>query len=82
MITPLGLQDQLLGIVAAKEDPELEENKNKLILESAENKRLLKEIEDRILEVLSSSEVSLTFIEFITFFVRKHILHRVNKIKL
>ncbi|KAG8190244.1 hypothetical protein JTE90_001328 [Oedothorax gibbosus] len=56
MITPLGLQDQLLGIVAAKEDPELEENKNKLILESAENKRLLKEIEDRILEVLSSSE--------------------------
>ncbi|GFX52644.1 dynein heavy chain 3, axonemal [Trichonephila clavipes] len=57
MITPLGLQDQLLGIVAAKEDPQLEENKNKLILESAENKRLLKEIEDRILEVLSSSEV-------------------------
>ncbi|GFQ95725.1 dynein heavy chain 3, axonemal [Trichonephila clavata] len=56
MITPLGLQDQLLGIVAAKEDPQLEENKNKLILESAENKRLLKEIEDRILEVLSSSE--------------------------
>ncbi|XP_055941760.1 dynein axonemal heavy chain 3-like [Argiope bruennichi] len=56
MITPLGLQDQLLGIVAAKEDPNLEENKNKLILESAENKRLLKEIEDRILEVLSSSE--------------------------
>ncbi|GIY63283.1 dynein heavy chain 3, axonemal [Caerostris darwini] len=56
MITPLGLQDQLLGIVAAKEDPLLEENKNKLILESAENKRLLKEIEDRILEVLSSSE--------------------------
>ncbi|GIY22668.1 dynein heavy chain 3, axonemal [Caerostris extrusa] len=56
MITPLGLQDQLLGIVAAKEDPLLEENKNRLILESAENKRLLKEIEDRILEVLSSSE--------------------------
>ncbi|XP_071037846.1 dynein axonemal heavy chain 3 [Parasteatoda tepidariorum] len=56
MITPLGLQDQLLGIVAAKEDPQLEENKNKLILESADNKRQLKEIEDRILEVLSSSE--------------------------
>ncbi|XP_035226897.1 dynein heavy chain 3, axonemal-like isoform X2 [Stegodyphus dumicola] len=56
MITPLGLQDQLLGIVAAKENPALEESKNKLILESAENKRQLKEIEDRILEVLSSSE--------------------------
>ncbi|XP_033109939.1 dynein heavy chain 3, axonemal-like isoform X2 [Anneissia japonica] len=56
MITPLGLQDQLLGIVAAKEKPELEEKKNQLILESAENKRQLKEIEDKILKVLSSSE--------------------------
>ena len=56
MITPLGLQDQLLGIVAAKEKPELEEKKNQLILESAANKKQLKEIEDKILEVLSSSE--------------------------
>ncbi|XP_071813132.1 dynein axonemal heavy chain 3-like isoform X2 [Apostichopus japonicus] len=56
MITPLGLQDQLLGIVAAKEKPELEEKKNQLILESAENKKQLKEIEDKILQVLSSSE--------------------------
>ncbi|XP_031243962.1 dynein heavy chain 3, axonemal [Mastomys coucha] len=56
MITPLGLQDQLLGIVAAREKPELEEKKNKLILESAENKKQLKEIEDKILEVLSLSE--------------------------
>lgn len=56
MITPLGLEDQLLGIVAAKEKPELEEKKNMLILESAQNKKQLKEIEDKILEVLSSSE--------------------------
>ncbi|CAI5792110.1 dynein heavy chain 3, axonemal [Podarcis lilfordi] len=56
MITPLGLQDQLLGIVAAKEKPELEEKKNKLIVESAANKKQLKEIEDKILEVLSKSE--------------------------
>ncbi|XP_048576009.1 dynein axonemal heavy chain 3 isoform X2 [Nematostella vectensis] len=56
MITPLGLEDQLLGIVAAKEKPELEEKKNELILESAHNKKQLKEIEDKILEVLSSSE--------------------------
>lgn len=56
MITPLGLQDQLLGIVAAKEKPELEEKKNKLIVESAKNKKQLKEIEDRILEILSLSE--------------------------
>ncbi|XP_064448835.1 dynein axonemal heavy chain 3 [Mirounga angustirostris] len=56
MITPLGLQDQLLGIVAAKEKPELEEKKNELIVESAKNKKQLKEIEDKILEVLSLSE--------------------------
>lgn len=57
MITPQGLQDQLLGIVAAKEKPELEEKKNELIVESAENQKQLKEIEDKILEVLSTSEV-------------------------
>ncbi|XP_046326217.1 dynein axonemal heavy chain 3-like [Haliotis rufescens] len=56
MITPQGLEDQLLGIVAAKEKPELEEKKNQLILESAANKKQLKEIEDKILEVLSSSQ--------------------------
>ncbi|XP_041362756.1 dynein heavy chain 3, axonemal-like isoform X2 [Gigantopelta aegis] len=55
MITPQGLEDQLLGIVAAKEKPELEEKKNELIIESADNKKQLKEIEDKILEVLSSS---------------------------
>ncbi|XP_059164025.1 dynein axonemal heavy chain 7-like isoform X1 [Physella acuta] len=56
MITPEGLEDQLLGIVVAKERPELEEEKNQLILQSAANKKQLKEIEDKILEVLSSSE--------------------------
>ena len=58
MITPIGLDNQLLGIVAAKEKPELEEQKNVLIIESAKNKRQLKEIEDKILEVLSESEVN------------------------
>lgn len=62
MITPQGLQDQLLGIVAAKEKPDLEEKKNQLILESAANKKQLKEIEDKILEVLSSSQVRLFFV--------------------
>lgn len=56
MITPLGLQDQLLSIIAAKEKPELEEKKNQLILESAANSKQLKEIEDEILEVLSSCQ--------------------------
>jgi len=56
MITPEGLQDQLLGILAAEEKPELEEKKNKLIVEGANNKKQLKEIEDKILKVLSSSQ--------------------------
>lgn len=56
MITQQGLQDQLLGIVVAKDRPELEEKKNELIIESAANKRMLKEIEDKILEILSTSE--------------------------
>jgi dynein heavy chain, axonemal len=54
MITQDGLQDQLLGIVVAQERPELEEEKNALILQGAENKRRLKETEDKILEVLSA----------------------------
>ena len=56
MITPAGLEDQLLGIVVAKERPDLEEEKARLVLESAANKKQLKEIEDQILEVLASAE--------------------------
>ena len=56
MITPEGLEDQLLGILVMKEKPELEEEKNRLITEGAANKRQLREIEDKILLVLSSSE--------------------------
>ncbi|GIX90742.1 dynein heavy chain 7, axonemal [Caerostris extrusa] len=41
MITPAGLEDQLLGIVVAREKPELEEQKNNLLLQGAENKRCL-----------------------------------------
>uniref|UniRef100_A0A8C8BVI3 Dynein axonemal heavy chain 12 n=1 Tax=Otus sunia TaxID=257818 RepID=A0A8C8BVI3_9STRI len=56
MITPEGLEDQLLGIVVAKERSELEEERNALILQSAANKKHLKEIEKKILETLHSSE--------------------------
>jgi hypothetical protein len=44
------------GIVVAKEKPDLETKKNELIIESANNKKILKETEDKILEVLSSSQ--------------------------
>lgn len=35
----------------AKERPDLEEQRNELVVQSADNKRRLKEIEDKILEV-------------------------------
>lgn len=54
VITPQGLQDQLLGIVVAQDRPELELKKNQLIVEGANNKRTLKEIEDQILEVFDN----------------------------
>lgn len=34
-ITPTGLEDQLLGVVVAKERPDLEEDKAKLIVQGA-----------------------------------------------
>jgi dynein heavy chain len=56
MITSEGLSDQLLGILVKMEKPELEEEREKLIIEGAENKKLLFEIEEKILEVLSSNK--------------------------
>ena len=41
MITAVGLQDQLLGIVVAKERPDLEAEKNQLIIQGAENKNFV-----------------------------------------
>lgn len=55
-ITPVGLSDQLLGTVVKEERPDWEEEKNKLIVSGAENKRALKEIEDRILKLMSGSD--------------------------
>lgn len=48
----------MLGIVVAEERPDLEEAKNQLIVSNAKMKQELKEIEDKILERLSSSEGS------------------------
>jgi hypothetical protein len=55
MITYEGLSDQLLGIVVEKENPELQLKKEQLVIESAQNKNKLEEIEDQILKVLSNS---------------------------
>lgn len=45
VITRTGLEDQLLGAVVARERPELEEEKARLVTTGAENARQLKEIE-------------------------------------
>lgn len=55
-LTPEGLTDQLLGIVVAKERPELQELREKLVFESASNKAQLKNVEDGILNILSESK--------------------------
>lgn len=56
LITPNGLQDQLLGIVTKKEMPVLESEFEALVLQSINNKKTLQEIEDKILEVFNKSK--------------------------
>lgn len=56
-ITPMGLQDQMLGIVVAKENPAMEQKKNELLVQSAAMKKQLKDIEDQILRLLADSQV-------------------------
>ena len=53
-----GLEDQLLALVVAEERPDLEDAKNQLIVSNAKMREELKEIEDKILQKLSSSEGS------------------------
>jgi len=53
MITPEGLEDQLLGFVVSRERPDLEDQKNKLIVESAANRKKLSDIENEILHILN-----------------------------
>jgi len=56
MVTQDGLQDQMLGILVSKEEPEVEKKRVNLVIESAQSKAQLKEIEDKILELLSASK--------------------------
>eukprot|EP01062_Namystynia_karyoxenos_P076714 TRINITY_DN7573_c0_g3_i1.p1 TRINITY_DN7573_c0_g3~~TRINITY_DN7573_c0_g3_i1.p1 ORF type:complete len:4614 (+),score=1785.85 TRINITY_DN7573_c0_g3_i1:132-13973(+) len=54
MITPIGLQDQLVQRIVQFEDRDLEEKKQKNVRLGAQNKAKLKTMEDRILEHLSA----------------------------
>ncbi|XP_030635110.1 dynein heavy chain 2, axonemal [Chanos chanos] len=54
-----GLEAQLLGIVVRKERPELEEQKDSLVINIASGKRKLQELEDEILRLLNEATGSL-----------------------
>lgn len=54
-VTPMGLEDQLLVDVVKYEQPELEQQKDTLIVQLADFKRQLQEIEDKILGLVSSA---------------------------
>jgi dynein heavy chain, axonemal len=56
MITEQGLREQLLATVVIQERPDLQEKKESLIIESANNRDALHNVETKILHVLSSSE--------------------------
>eukprot|EP00818_Percolomonas_sp_WS_P004750 CAMPEP_0117444502 /NCGR_PEP_ID=MMETSP0759-20121206/5277_1 /TAXON_ID=63605 /ORGANISM="Percolomonas cosmopolitus, Strain WS" /LENGTH=4349 /DNA_ID=CAMNT_0005236577 /DNA_START=155 /DNA_END=13203 /DNA_ORIENTATION=- len=56
MITPQGLNDQLLGIVVAKDKAYLEKKKNEIVSQTAENQKTLETTEKEILDLLADSE--------------------------
>ena len=56
MATSEGLEDQMQGIVVAREEAKLEALRERLVLEDAENKGALKAIEDKILHLLKNAE--------------------------
>lgn len=56
VLTKDGLDDQLLGIVVAKERPDLQEKREKLIVQGAQNRAALKQTEDDILRTLQETK--------------------------
>lgn len=54
-ITPSGLEDQLLGVVVSEERPDLAEKKSALVVNNAQMKKTLADIENTILFMLSNS---------------------------
>uniref|UniRef100_A0A0X3Q3S3 Dynein heavy chain 10 n=1 Tax=Schistocephalus solidus TaxID=70667 RepID=A0A0X3Q3S3_SCHSO len=54
-VTLKGLEDQLLSVIVKNERQALEEQRERLILETSENKQLLKDLEDSLLRELATS---------------------------
>lgn len=55
VVTLKGLEDQLLSVIMGFERKELEEQRERLIQETSDNKNLLKDLEDSLLRELTSS---------------------------
>ena len=55
-VTLNGLEDQLLSVIVKFERKELEEQRERLIQETFDNKRLLKDLEDSLLRELATSK--------------------------
>ncbi|KAF0291565.1 Dynein heavy chain 10, axonemal [Amphibalanus amphitrite] len=55
-VTTKGLEDQLLSVVVGSERRDLEEQRENLISETSQNKRLLKDLEDALLRELSTCQ--------------------------
>ncbi|KAI4463384.1 dynein heavy chain family protein [Holotrichia oblita] len=56
VLTITGLEDQLLGIVVTKERPDLQRQREDLIVQSANNRSALRKVEENILKTLSESK--------------------------
>jgi dynein heavy chain len=56
-VTFQGLEEQLLGDVVIKEKPEVEQQRDKIVVQMAKDSATLKRIENLILKQLSESEV-------------------------
>jgi dynein heavy chain len=54
-VTPGGLEEQLLVEVVKCEQPEIEQQKDQLIIQLADCKRQIKELEDKILNLVSEA---------------------------
>ncbi|KAL3317581.1 Dynein heavy chain 10, axonemal [Cichlidogyrus casuarinus] len=54
-VTLKGLEDQLLSVIVKCERRELEEQREHLVIETSENKKLLKDLEDSLLRELANS---------------------------
>nr|XP_034180267.1 dynein heavy chain 10, axonemal [Osmia lignaria] len=56
MVTIGGLEDQLLSVVVRTERPDIEEQRENLIIETSENKNLLQQLEDSLLLEIASNK--------------------------